>query len=134
MYYVGSAVNGKRALSVSEYSAPLGKAIVARICVSAREAFREGVARLYEQDAPQEEILRRIGQYVRRWKRWLLNGVRELTVNDSVELARGRPWAIRFRFTNTNSIPHQPEVGGACRFASIRCDRLGTAYGKHGSQ
>ncbi|MGO8735913.1 MAG: hypothetical protein ACLQVM_24325 [Terriglobia bacterium] len=44
---------------------------------SAWEAFRGRVARLHEQDAPREEILRHIGQYVRRWKRWVLSGVRE---------------------------------------------------------
>lgn len=27
------------------------------------------------QNTPQEEILLRIGQYVRRWKRWVLSGV-----------------------------------------------------------
>jgi hypothetical protein len=35
---------------------------VTGIAPSAWEAFRGRVARLYEQDAPQEEILRRIGQ------------------------------------------------------------------------
>jgi hypothetical protein len=39
----------------------------------------ERVARLYEQDAPQEEILRRIGQYVRRWKRWVCPSVTKIT-------------------------------------------------------
>ena len=42
---------------------------VTGIAPSAWEAFPGRVARLYEQDAPPEEILRRIGQYVRRWKR-----------------------------------------------------------------
>ena len=32
------------------------------------------LARLYEQNAPQEEILRRIGPHVRRWKQWALSG------------------------------------------------------------
>jgi RNA-directed DNA polymerase len=50
---------------------------VTGIARSVWEAFRGRVARLYEQDAPQEEIRRRIGQYVRRWERWLLSGVRE---------------------------------------------------------
>jgi hypothetical protein len=48
---------------------------VTGVAPSAWEAFRERVARLYEQDAPQEIILRRIGQYVRRWKRWVRSGV-----------------------------------------------------------
>jgi hypothetical protein len=39
------------------------------------EAFQERVARLYEQNAPQEEILRRIEQYVRRWKGWVWSGL-----------------------------------------------------------
>ena len=34
-------------------------------------------------NATQWEILRRIGQYVRRWKRWVLSGVREVTVSDA---------------------------------------------------
>jgi hypothetical protein len=50
---------------------------VTGVAPSAWEAFQEQVVRLYEQDAPQEEILRRIGQYVRRWRRWVLSGVRD---------------------------------------------------------
>lgn len=46
------------------------------IAPSTWEAFRERAARLYEQDAPQEEILLRIGQCVRRWKRWVVSGLR----------------------------------------------------------
>jgi hypothetical protein len=38
------------------------------------------VARLYEQDAPPEEIRRRIGQHVWRWKGWVLSDVRNVTV------------------------------------------------------
>jgi hypothetical protein len=49
------------------------------VAPSAWKAFRERVARLYEQDAPQEEILRRIGQYVRRWKRWVCPSVIKIT-------------------------------------------------------
>jgi hypothetical protein len=33
------------------------------------------VARLYEHNAPPEEARRRIEQYVRRWKRWVLSGL-----------------------------------------------------------
>jgi RNA-directed DNA polymerase len=50
---------------------------VAGVAPSAWEGFEERVARLYEQDAPLEEIRQRIGQYVRRWMRWVLSGVRE---------------------------------------------------------
>jgi hypothetical protein len=39
------------------------------------ERFQEHVARLYEQDAPPEEIWQRIGQYVQRWKRWVVSGI-----------------------------------------------------------
>jgi hypothetical protein len=35
------------------------------------------------QSAPEREILRRIGQYVRRWKRWVLSGVRDVMVDDA---------------------------------------------------
>jgi hypothetical protein len=44
---------------------------VTGVAPSTWEAFQERVARLYEQNAPQEEILRRIEQYVRRWKQWV---------------------------------------------------------------
>jgi hypothetical protein len=50
---------------------------VTGVAPSAWEGFRERVVRLYEQDATPEEIPRRIGQYVRRWKQWVLSGVRE---------------------------------------------------------
>jgi hypothetical protein len=50
---------------------------VTGVAPSAWEGFRECVVRLYEQDAPPEEIRRRIGQYVRRWKQWVFSGVRE---------------------------------------------------------
>jgi hypothetical protein len=44
-----------------------------------RAYFEDEVPGLYERDAPQEQILRRIGQYVRRWKRWVFSGVREIS-------------------------------------------------------
>jgi RNA-directed DNA polymerase len=48
---------------------------VTGVAPSAWESFRGRVARLYELDAPQEGIRRRIGQYVRCWQRWwLLSG------------------------------------------------------------
>ena len=59
----------------------LTKRGVTGVAPSAWQAFRERVARLSEQNAPQEEILRRIGQYVRRWKRWVLSGVRDVTAS-----------------------------------------------------
>ncbi|HVS89392.1 MAG TPA: reverse transcriptase domain-containing protein [Candidatus Acidoferrum sp.] len=64
---------------------------VTGVAPSAWEAFRGRVARLYEQDAPQEEILRRIGQYVRRWKRWELSGVREAVVSGAFKWPVGGP-------------------------------------------
>jgi hypothetical protein len=42
---------------------------VTGVAPSAWDGFLERIGRLYEQDAPQEEIRRRIGQYVRRWQR-----------------------------------------------------------------
>jgi hypothetical protein len=48
---------------------------VTGVAPSAWEGFQERVVRLYEQGAPQEETKRRIGQYVRRWKRWVVSGV-----------------------------------------------------------
>jgi retron-type reverse transcriptase len=51
---------------------------VTGVAPSAWERFQERVVRLYEQDAPPEEIRRRIGQYVRRWKQWVVSGVREV--------------------------------------------------------
>ena len=38
-------------------------------------AFQERVLRLYEQNAPPEVIRRRIGDYVRRWKLWVVSGI-----------------------------------------------------------
>jgi hypothetical protein len=48
---------------------------VTGVAPSAWQGFQERVARLYEQDAPPEQARRRIEQYVRRWKRWVLSGV-----------------------------------------------------------
>ena len=48
---------------------------VTGVAPSTWDGFRERVVRLYEQDAPLEETRRRIGQYVRRWKRWVQSGV-----------------------------------------------------------
>lgn len=39
--------------------------------------FQDRVARLYEQDASPEDIRRRIGHYVRRWRRWVVSGLRD---------------------------------------------------------
>jgi RNA-directed DNA polymerase len=52
---------------------------VTGVAPSAWEGFLERVARLYEQNAPQEETLRRIGQYVRRWKQWVRSGVGDVS-------------------------------------------------------
>ncbi len=57
---------------------------VTGVAPSAWEGFRGRVARLYEQDGPREEIRRRIGQYVRRWRWWVLSGVRDVTVGDAL--------------------------------------------------
>ena len=48
---------------------------VTGVAPSAWQGFQERVARLYEQDAPPDEIRRRIEQYVRRWTRWVPSGV-----------------------------------------------------------
>ncbi len=50
---------------------------VTGVAPSIWKVFRERVARLYEQNALQEKILRRIGQYVRRWQQWVLSGLGE---------------------------------------------------------
>lgn len=39
---------------------------------------QDRVARLYEQDASPEETRRRIGRYVRRWKQYVVSGMRDL--------------------------------------------------------
>jgi hypothetical protein len=41
------------------------------------------------QDAPQEKNLRRVGQYVRPWKRWVLSGMRDVIVDDAFKLPAG---------------------------------------------
>jgi len=52
---------------------------VTGVAPSALERFQERVVGLYEQNAPPKEIRQRIGQYVRRWKRWVRSGVRDVS-------------------------------------------------------
>jgi len=47
---------------------------VTGVAPSTWEAFQERVARLYEQNAPLEDIRRGVEQYVRRWKQWVVSG------------------------------------------------------------
>src|ERR1022692_3214709 len=49
------------------------------VAPSAWQGFQERVARLYEQNAPLEEIRRGVEQYVRRWRRWVRSGVGEVS-------------------------------------------------------
>ena len=53
---------------------------VTGVAPATRDAFLERAARLYEQNAPLEEIRRGVEQYVRRWKRWVRSGVRDVCV------------------------------------------------------
>jgi len=53
---------------------------VTGVAPSTWEAFQGRVARLYEQNAPLEDIRRDVEQYVRRWKRWAGSGVRDVSV------------------------------------------------------
>ena len=62
---------------------------VSGVAPSAWEGFRERVVRLYEQDAPLEEARRRIGQYIRRWKQWVLSGVLDVSNSGFVALLSG---------------------------------------------
>jgi hypothetical protein len=50
------------------------------VAPSTWERFQERVARLYEQNAPPEEIRQGVEQYVRRWKQWLFSGVASLVL------------------------------------------------------
>ena len=50
-------------------------------------------------NATQWEILRRIGQYVRRWKRWVLSGVRDVTVSDAFS------WSVLGPRRNVSALP-----------------------------
>jgi len=52
---------------------------VAGVAPSTWKAFQERVARLYEQNASLEEIRRGVERYVRRWKRWVRSGVRDVS-------------------------------------------------------
>jgi hypothetical protein len=63
------------------------------------EAFRGWVSRLYEQDALREEIPRRNGQYVQRWKRSWLSGVRQVVA--PCDWRYGTPRADVFASTST---------------------------------
>jgi hypothetical protein len=57
---------------------------VTGVAPSSWDAFQERVARLYEQNAPLEEIRRGVELlYVRRWNRWVNSGVRDLVVSFS---------------------------------------------------
>jgi RNA-directed DNA polymerase len=49
------------------------------VAPSAWQGFQERVARLYEQNAPLEEIRRGVEQYVRRWQRWVMSGFRDVS-------------------------------------------------------
>ncbi|SPE26736.1 conserved hypothetical protein [Candidatus Sulfopaludibacter sp. SbA3] len=62
---------------------------VTGVAPSAWEAFRERVVRLYEQNAPREELPVRIERYVRRWKRWVLSGVRGVSTGALAQTAAG---------------------------------------------
>ena len=69
---------------------------VTGVAPSSWQAFRERVARLYEHGAPQEETLRRIGQYVRRWKRWMVSGVRDVLIRDAFKWPAKAPGRFAF--------------------------------------
>jgi hypothetical protein len=52
---------------------------VTGVAPSTWEAFQGRAARLYEQNAPLEDIRRGVEQYVRRWKWWVVSGVRDVS-------------------------------------------------------
>jgi retron-type reverse transcriptase len=56
---------------------------VTGVAPSTWEAFQERIARLYEQNAPPKDIRSRVGQYVRRWRRWVFSRVRSDLVCDA---------------------------------------------------
>ena len=45
------------------------------VAPSAYAAFQERLVRLYEQNATPDELRRRVGQYVRRWRQWAVSGL-----------------------------------------------------------
>ena len=53
---------------------------VAGVAPSAVQNFEERKARLYEQNAPPEVNRERVELYVRRWRQWVLAGVRGVMV------------------------------------------------------
>ena len=55
----------------------IGTSGIGGVAASCWEGLQERVVRLYEQDAPPEVIRQRGGDYVRRWMRWVLRGVRD---------------------------------------------------------
>ncbi|MGD1092890.1 MAG: reverse transcriptase domain-containing protein [Bryobacteraceae bacterium] len=70
---------------------------VTGVAPSTWDGFQERVARLYEQDAPQQETRRRIGQYVRRWRRWVLGGLgASFSLSD---------WADQFQTWTSGLVP-----------------------------
>ena len=48
------------------------------VAPSSWEAFQERLGRLYEQNAPLEDIRRGVELYVRRWKRWVVSGLGDI--------------------------------------------------------
>jgi hypothetical protein len=52
---------------------------VSGVAPSTWAAFQERLARLYEQNAPLEEIRRGVELYVRHWRRWVMSGVLEVS-------------------------------------------------------
>ena len=59
---------------------------VVGLAASCWEGFQERVLRLYEQNALPEVIRQRIGEYVRRWKRWAVSGIRNWADLDRPDL------------------------------------------------
>ena len=60
---------------------------------------------LYEQDAPQDEIRRRIEQYVRRWKQWALSGLGDGT----------QPWHVPDGVGGIRPLAPVSAAGWICR-------------------
>ena len=66
---------------------------VTGVAPSAVVGLQERVARLYEQNAPPEEIRRGVAQYVRRWQRWVRSGVQSCFSPDF--------WQVGFALSET---------------------------------
>lgn len=101
--FIGRVVRGFTFLGYQ-----IGAVGIIGVAPSCWKGFEERVLRLYEQNAPPDVIRQRIGDYARRWMRWVVSGVQGVVVTrrwpdgfpGSVSLPRAGPSPTDLRTTN----------------------------------